>query len=671
MVKYFWVTNDKAILLKFKAARNKFRAIFNRKREQYFKLEEDNLVNSVDDAKQFWKTLKRNISNSHFSCSDISPGQWYQHYDSPLNLKGVDSSVNKEFENSVDLFLQDQDKNCDQCNRTDQENYISSDVNAEILTREVEEQIENSKNSKAADFDRVPNEVLELAKNALSALLTNLFNAMFDICYFPAAWAKGIICSIFKGGIKNNPGNYRSISLLSCIIKIFTGITNKRLVNWTEKRKLFGCSQAGFREGKGTVDHIFVLRALAERYLSRKRGKFYCCFVDFSKAFDTVNRKYLIYCLIQNGLHGKFLKIIRSIYKRVEAAVRINQSITDFFLFKLGVRQGCLISPRLFIIFIKELEKELKNSNCRGISLASAVGIFLLMYADDIALIADTSVELQRKLKALESFCQKWGMEVNLAKTKIIVFRNGGKLSSKEKFLYSGKTIDIVTHYKYLGIVFNSRLTWGHAIKELAGKANKAVSMIRHAMWKLGVFEHKAFFKIFDSLVVPILCYGSEVWGYEYQRKIEQVHINFCKSVLGVGKYASNSPVLGECGRLPLATRCYRRFIKYWLKILKMDHDSFPRQCYDEMCKTDKLGTTNWVTKVKRMLFSYGYGCVWLTQSEGDETPFVNSFRLRTEDNFRQEWYTDISENKKLETYKTFKSLLEPEIYLSTIDSFF
>ena len=88
------------------------------------------------------------------------------------------------------------------------------------------------------------------------------------------------------------------------------------------------------------------------------------------------------------------------------------------------------------------------------------------MYADDIALIADTSVELQRKLKALESFCQKYGMEVDLTKTKVIVFRNGGRLSLKETFLYSWKTIDIVTHYKYLSIVFNSRLTWGHAIKE-------------------------------------------------------------------------------------------------------------------------------------------------------------------------------------------------------------
>ena len=82
-----------------------------------------------------------------------------------------------------------------------------------------------------------------------------------------------------------------------------------------------------------------------------------------------------------------------------------------------------------------------------------------------------------------------------------------------------------------------------------------------------------------------------------------------------------------------------------------MDHDSFPRQCYKEMYKTDKLRKTNWMIKVKnRMLFSYGYGCVWLTQSVGDEMQFLNSFRLRIEDNFRLEWYTDISENKKLET---------------------
>ena len=186
-------------------------------------------------------------------------------------------------------------------------------MNAEILTREVEEQIENSTNG----FDGLPNEILKLAKNALSALLTNFFNTTFDISHFPAACAKGIICSIFKAGVKNNSGNYLGISLLNCISKIFTGIISKRPVKLDREKKTFWIFSSGFSRGKGTVDHIVMVRALAERYLSRKRGKFYCCFDDFSKAFDTVNRKCLIYCLIQNGLHSKLLKFIRSIYERV------------------------------------------------------------------------------------------------------------------------------------------------------------------------------------------------------------------------------------------------------------------------------------------------------------------------------------------------------------------
>ena len=228
--------------------------------------------------------------------------------------------------------------------------------------------------------------------------------------------------------------------------------------------------------------------------------------------------------------------------------MRINHSITDF-LCNLGVRQGCPISPGFSLpstvgIFLfmyaddialnantsVELHRELKalESFCQKwgmqvnlakakvtvfmndvkvspkekllcnrkttdsiihykylsivFNFSSAVGIFLLMYGNDIAPNADTSVELQRELKALESFYQKWGMQVNLAKAKVIVFMNNGKVSSKDKLLCNGKTIDISTHYKYLGIVLNSKLTWRHVVKELTWKANEAVSMIRHVM---------------------------------------------------------------------------------------------------------------------------------------------------------------------------------------------
>ena len=152
-------------------------------------------------------------------------------------------------------------------------------------------------------------------------------------------------------------------------------------------------------------------------------------FVDFAKAFDTVNRDYLIYYLVKSGMHGRVLKLIREVYSTVRATVRTEQGLTDIFECKLGVRQGCMLSPRLFIIFINELEIMLKRSEYRGISMGNAIEVFLLLYADDIVLVADTVLELQRKIRVLEKFCDKWGMEVNLTKTQVIVFRNGGKTS--------------------------------------------------------------------------------------------------------------------------------------------------------------------------------------------------------------------------------------------------
>ena len=105
------------------------------------------------------------------------------------------------------------------------------------------------------------------------------------------------------------------------------------------------------------------------------------------------------------------------------------------------VRHGCMLSPRLFIIFINELEKMLKRSEYRGISMGNAIEVFLLLYADDIVLVADTVLELQRKIRVLEKFCGKWGMEVNLTKTQVIVFRNVGKTSKSETCFYLAKKV--------------------------------------------------------------------------------------------------------------------------------------------------------------------------------------------------------------------------------------
>ena len=125
-------------------------------------------------------------------------------------------------------------------------------------------------------------------------------------------------------------------------------------------------------------------------------------------------------------MHGKMLQLVREVYSNVKATVHTDESLTDFFGCKLGVRQGCMLSPRLFIIFINELEKMLKRSKFGGISMGNEVEVVLLMYADDIVLLGDTVFELQQKINILEKVCDKWSMEVNLTKAQVIVFRNGG-----------------------------------------------------------------------------------------------------------------------------------------------------------------------------------------------------------------------------------------------------
>ena len=132
-------------------------------------------------------------------------------------------------------------------------------------------------------------------------------------------------------------------------------------------------------------------------------------FVNFSKAFDTVNRDYLIYTLIKQGMHGEMLKLVREIYSKVKATARTKDGLTILLDCILGVIQGCMLSPRLFVIFINELEPMLRKSEYRGISMGNATEIFLFMYADDIVLLGDTVLVLQGKIGVLEEFSKNGG----------------------------------------------------------------------------------------------------------------------------------------------------------------------------------------------------------------------------------------------------------------------
>lgn len=351
---------------------------------------------------------------------------------------------------------------------------------------------------------------------------------------------------------------------------------------------------------------------------------------------------------------------------KLKSCVRANQSFTEFFDCNIGTRQGCKLSPLLFSLFINDIVQELRNNCPNGIFISQDIPeIHVILYADDIANCADTVRNLQIQLNIVEIFCRNTGMVVNIDKTKIIVFRNGGFLRKDEKWFYKGEPIEAVSMYKYMGLMFTPKLIWTKAKDNLADKAKKSIVTIKILQNKIGSLSVHDSFKLFDTMIVPILCYGSEIWGFEWAKQIEIVQDRFCKNILNVPSHTSSILVRGECGRFPLCLAYFTRCIKYWLKLTRMDETRYPRQCYLMLKRLDDCNRITWATKIRNLLSRYGFGHVWLSQGVGDINGFVNTFKRRLKDNLLQEWHSDVNDSSKAYHYKNFKCILETELYLS------
>ena len=245
------------------------------------------------------------------------------------------------------------------------------------------------------------------------------------------------------------------------------------------------------------------------------------------------------------------------------------------------------------------------------------------------------------------------------------MFRNGGYLNEHEKWYYQGERIEVVPFYKYLGAYFTPKLSWTKTKDTLAMQANKAVNYILRCQKHFGFFKYYEAFKLFDAMVKPILMYSSEIWGYQRSDTIEKIQINFCKRIACLKQNVPNVFALSECGRLPLSVTYMKNCIKYWTKLVTMNRDRYPKQCYIMLRRLDESGRNTWATQIKRLLFQYGFGYAWLADEIGDTCAFLTLFSQRLSDSSYQTLRDDIDSSAKAITYKLFKSNLAPETYLS------
>ena len=199
--------------------------------------------------------------------------------------------------------------------------------------------------------------------------------------------------------------------------------------------------------------------------------------------------------------------MLKSMYTSVQSCVKTSSGLTGYCNCPTGVKQGCILSPLLFCLFLNDLQNFLSFGS-HGIDLDSCT-IYMLLFSDDLVLFAESKVELQRLINRLKLYCDTFKLKIYLNKTNVLVFRNGGYLRHYEKWFYDNIPLRVVTYYKYLGLVISSRLSWYVCQKTLAEQAAKALFAIKSKLSQFGALSSNNLFKIFDTKILPIPTYGA------------------------------------------------------------------------------------------------------------------------------------------------------------------
>ncbi len=328
-----------------------------------------------------------------------------------------------------------------------QTNKPASDESNDITMAEVATAIKSLKSGKAAGVDEIRPEMLKSLGSGDILWLTRICRLVWKTGKAPADWQTGVVVPIFKNGDQRDCSNYRGITLLSLPGKVFARIIERRCREIIEPK--IQDIQCGFRPGRGTTDQIFTLQQTLEKAWEFAKPV-YSLFIDLEKAYDRVPRKKLWDVLKEYGIHGRLLAAIQSLYNNCKSCVRINGSNSDYFQVQVGLCQGCVLSPLLFIVFMDKISRI--SDNPAGIEIGN-VKVDSLLFADDVARLSTSEEGLQEALNQFDETCSTFGMKISTKKTELMTVSREPKQCNLQ---LNNNPLNQVSKFKYLGVQFSS-----------------------------------------------------------------------------------------------------------------------------------------------------------------------------------------------------------------------
>ena len=311
---------------------------------------------------------------------------------------------------------------------------VREELDDVIHIEEVSRAVKQMKCNKACGGDGIPAEVY---KHGGTTLVHRLFQKIWDNEEVPQELKDASIVTIFKKGNRTECGNYRGISLLSVARKILAKVLLNRLQHLSES--IIPETECGFRPGRGSTGMIFSARQVQEK--CREQGRDLClAFIDLTKAFDSVNREALWAFLERLGCPPKFVSITRQLHEGMKGCVLYDGDQSGSFNINTGAKQGCVIAPTLFSIFLVAFISLAAVDQAKGIGIiyrtdgelfntrrlkaktkVKATSIVDLQYADDCAIAAHMGADLQNTLDAFSQAYKRLGLTVNVTKIKVLL----------------------------------------------------------------------------------------------------------------------------------------------------------------------------------------------------------------------------------------------------------